>query len=231
MRHLQVLERLPLMNRRSSTVALSAAFCSLFVGCGQDMEEPLLAPSVVLATLQSEAFIPKRTAGSCETFSGEHESLSEDQICVSNSCGFGEATFRVDTLLVGSVRPTGGVLRYALNEWCEPEFPLSRDVLLVAVDVYDAAAGEHEFRYERTFRTEEGELYLVPDVITDINGIELRALAKPLDDPLVYGEVADWTPAETEHLLSVGFVKVVEGMLVADVGVYVVDLIDALEKP
>ena len=216
------------MNRRG---ALLAAYCSLLVGCEQSIEEPLPAFSVALATLQSEKLIPKRTSASCETFSGETKTLSEGHICISNSCGFGEAVLRVDTPLVGSISPThDGVLRYSVGEWCQPEFPLSRDVLLIAVDAYDAGAGEHEFRYERTFLTEGGERYFIPDVITEINGIELRTLAKPLEDPVLYGAVADSTPGEMDPLLAAGFVKVIEGALVADSGVYVVDLIDALEK-
>ena len=83
------------------------------------------------------------------------------------------------------------MLTYPLNEWCEPEFPLSRDLFLIAVDAYDAAAGEHEFRYERTFRAEDGGRYFVPELITEINGVELRVLARPLKDPLIYGAVAD----------------------------------------
>lgn len=192
------------------------------------MNEPLPAPSVLLATLQSETLIPKRTSRSCETFSGQDEELEQGEICISNICGFGEAVVLVDTPLAGDVGVSSGVLRYSLGEWCEPEFPLSRDLLLVAVDAYDAGTGEHDFRYERTFQTEDGQHYFVPELITEIEGIELRVLAKPLKEPLVYGATADSSPSEIEHLLSLGFVKVVDDTLVADTAVYVTDLIDAL---
>lgn len=218
-----------MMNRANYTVASISACGLLLIGCDQATEQPpLVAPSIVLASLQSETLIPRRADLSCETFSGQTEQDSS-AICISNSCGFGEAIFRVETLLVGSA-PSNGALRYRLGEWCEPEFQLNRNVLLLAVDAYDAATGEHKFRFERSYQTQDGARYFVPESITEIDGLELRTLAKTLEEPLVYGDVLDTAPGEVERLLSIGFVKAVDGALVADSGVYVTDLVGALQK-
>lgn len=208
---------------------LTFVFAALLTAGHALAQEPFTAPSVVLATLQSETLIPRRTNATCETFLGSDEPADKRSICVSNSCGFGEAIFRVEASLVGN-SVANGALRYRLSEWCEPAFPLTRDAVLVAVDAYDAAAGEHAFRYERTFQTEDGSRYFIPETITQIGGIELGTLAKPLEETLVYGDVADFAPGEIERLLSRGLVKAVDGALVAESGVFVADLVDVLQK-
>lgn len=203
--------------------AVSAGFAS---GCARDAGEPLPASSLLLASLQSETLIPNRHGG-CESFFGVEQGAA-GELCVSESCGFGEAVLRVDRTLVGSVAGEQGVLRYALGEWCEPEFPLSGDPLLVAVDRYDADHGTHEFRFERTFQTERGDWYFVPQVITAIDGVDLTALAKPLPEPLVYGEVAEFADEEIAELEASGFVERSDDLVAALRGVYIDDLVEAV---
>jgi hypothetical protein len=221
--------RVVAMRRFSCSILFFVLFVPSVVALALDVREPVAAPSVFLGVLQSETLIPRRH-DSCENIFGDVRTLSEGEICVSNSCGFGEALVRIKTPLFGNARGAYGVLRYELGEWCKPEFPLNRDVLLVVVDAYHAADGEHEFKYERTFETVNGRRYFIPEKITAINGIDLLALAKPLPEPLRFGKATELSGGGIDRLQSLGIVKVSEDSVVAEKGVYISDLVSALHN-
>lgn len=57
-----------------------------------------------------------------------------DQICVSNSCGCGEATIEVKDIVAGQVKSSVVVVPYRLGEWCSADFPLGELVLVRMFD-------------------------------------------------------------------------------------------------
>jgi hypothetical protein len=59
--------------------------------------------------------------------------VSGKSVCISNSCGCGEALVRVERSVVGAARPTV-LARSRLGEWCESEFPLGEPILIRVAD-------------------------------------------------------------------------------------------------
>lgn len=55
---------------------------------------------------------------------------SGSRTCITNACGCGKAEIAVDQVLVGKRTPTVSV-KYTLGEWCEPEFPISNQKVLI----------------------------------------------------------------------------------------------------
>jgi len=57
-------------------------------------------------------------------------SSDPEVVCIHNSCGCGEVTIRVEEVLVGP-RKERAVIPYRLGEWCQADFPLTGQPVLV----------------------------------------------------------------------------------------------------
>jgi len=203
-------------------------------GCAPPAPHPFDSPTVFVGSLRSETLFPKRQLVGCETFAGEESATltgaagsTDNPICVANSCGFGEAEFEVEKVFSGSPGLGRGVLRYSLGEWCEPEFRLTREPVLITIDEYDRESGEHQFSFDAVFESEKGD-FILPQAIAQIRGVQLASLLKPLPSTVDYGAEEDFTDSEIEDLLALGFVVTDEGRVAAHQGVFLADLAQAL---
>ena len=187
-----------------------------------------------MGSLRSETLFPKRQLGRVRNLCGR--GIGDTYGCGrldgqpdlrANSCGFGEAEFEVEKVFSGSPGLGRGVLRYSLGEWCEPEFRLTREPVLITIDEYDRESGEHQFSFDAVFESEKGD-FILPQAIAQIRGVQLASLLKPLPSTVDYGAEEDFTDSEIEDLLALGFVVTDEGRVAAHQGVFLADLAQAL---
>lgn len=134
--------------------ALSVSPCSAdeFVAVGR-LEQVVLLPE---GTDRCPAACPPDTTGST--------------VCISNSCGCGEAVIRIDRVLVGANRPTS-VVKYRLGEWCETEFSLVNLLILLRI------SDDHAPQWTELLTLEDsGDLGFERSAFTSIGGVEVQKL-------------------------------------------------------
>ena len=90
-------------------------------------------------------------------------------ICVSNSCGCGEAHIKIDRVLLGKVTPTV-VVKHRLGEWCESAFPLTG--LSVLIQLKDSQSPS----WSGLHPLDTGDLGFDPEEFTKIGSVVLSDL-------------------------------------------------------
>ena len=106
-------------------------------------------------------------------------------ICVSTSCGCGEAHIKIDRVLLGTNPPTV-VVKHRLGEWCESAFPLTDLPVLIRIqdDQSPSWSALHtidsgDLGFEAAEFTQIGSV-LVSDLKTSDGLASLRELEKRL---------------------------------------------------
>lgn len=97
----------------------SQAMAGEFVAVGR-VEKIVLRPD---GSEQCPAACP---AGTAEQVAN----ATEQMVCISNSCGCGEAEIAIDKILIGERKPSV-LVKYRLGEWCDAEFPIAQPLVLV----------------------------------------------------------------------------------------------------
>jgi hypothetical protein len=97
-----------------AALSVSPCFADEFVAVGR-LEQVVLLPE---GTDRCPAACPADNTGKT--------------VCISNSCGCGEAVVRIDRVLLGTNRPMS-VVKYRLGEWCETEFSLVNPLVLLRI--------------------------------------------------------------------------------------------------
>lgn len=131
------------------------------------------AETVVVGHVTEITLLPEghaRCPARCPALSSS-ESL--DGMCVSNSCGCGEATIAVHEVVSGSVTSPTYVATYRLGEWCAAEFPLSQELILVS-------DSDSQTRWSPAEREPSGEIWFEVEPFERIAGI--RASSLPITD-------------------------------------------------
>jgi hypothetical protein len=93
---------------------------------------PALSAEVVLLGHVTEiTLLPEGHARCPKACPAGSKAQSLEDVCVSNSCGCGEATVSVHQVVVGQVPTVTFIAPYRLGEWCTAIFPLSGELILV----------------------------------------------------------------------------------------------------
>lgn len=122
---------------------------------------------VVLGRVTEIVLLPEghaRCVPRCPTAADRSES-----ICVSNSCGCGEAKIEVETVIVGASDVRSHTAPYRLGEWCMADFPLTADPILVRTQ-----AGESQ--WSPLHRTPDGEIWFEAEAFETIAGVTISEL-------------------------------------------------------
>jgi hypothetical protein len=178
--------------RNSAHLALALLFA-----CAS---ESTMADGVYVANVRYEKLVP-RWPDSCNQRMGAPDkpvprrSDGQQEICISNACGWSEVSLRPVQTLIGSKRSRAFVYRSEVGEWCKPRvFPAQNPVLV------DEQDGRMEFF--RLYRTDKNQLALAPVPYSQIHGVQLSKLT-PTDSPAPFTEVfyaasTRMTPEELE---------------------------------
>ena len=91
-------------------------------------------------------------------------------VCISNSCGCGEAVVRIERVLLGPNQPTS-VVKYRLGEWCETEFSLANPMVLLRI------SDDHSPQWSELSEIENSsDLGFETSAFTFIGNVEVRKL-------------------------------------------------------
>lgn len=100
---------------------------------------PVLSAEVVLVGRVTQiVLLPEGHARCPAACPANSRGKSLEEICVSNSCGCGEATLAVHQTVIGEVQSATFVAPYRLGEWCAASFPLNHDLILVSTSNGDS---------------------------------------------------------------------------------------------
>jgi len=94
---------------------------------------------------------------------------STELLCISNSCGCGEATIEVEAVVVGTSGMRSHTAPYRLGEWCSADFPLDGEPIIVRT-----AHGDSQ--WSAVHRTADGEVWFEVAPFDSIAGIPVAEL-------------------------------------------------------
>jgi hypothetical protein len=94
---------------------------------------------------------------------------STELVCISNSCGCGEAIIEVEAVIVGSPGLRSHTAPYRLGEWCTADFPLDGEPIIVRTQ-----AGESQ--WSAVHRTPDGEVWFEVAPFETIAGVAISDL-------------------------------------------------------
>ena len=122
---------------------------------------------VVLGRVREIALLPEghaRCDPKCPISVG-----STELVCISNSCGCGEAVMEVEAVIVGDPGMTTHTAPYRLGEWCRADFPLNGEPIVVRTE-----AGESQ--WSAVHRTPDGEVWFEAVPFETIAGVAVSEL-------------------------------------------------------
>ena len=193
------------------TAVLTLAILMLICACATVTPAP--SNAVFIATLQSETLTPRKDSSLCdETFSRGGYTSQKNEICISNSCGWSEATLQVTGRIVGSVTERVR-LRSSVGEWCRPIFFGQHfDPILVVTGAQDPIVEGVAFEIYPLFAVGGDELAFVPPLSTrspllldNLLSVQLESLLKPIP-PRIFQSKNELPEARLHPLLQLPYV-------------------------
>jgi hypothetical protein len=217
------------MNR---AVPLACVLLVLSSGCSA----PAPTRAVFVGRVQSETLKLAQPGEICRELETRSSPTPPGQmhVCVSNACGWSDASLRVVEPIAGSV-PAGTVrLRSMLGEWCRPLFVgrTSGPVLVASAGV-DPQTGVTRFETYRVIEVAPGQQAFVPQqpsLSLAPWSLDLRPLLKPIRS-ISFESVDKLSAQERTALLLLPYVCQEGTELVYCKAVYLSDLKAALGSP
>ena len=173
--------------------------------------------AVFVATFQSETLkgtnTPMGSRTLCdETFSHAAHATQQNQICISNACGWSEVSLRVTERLSGSV-PHRVRLRSHVGEWCRPIFYGEYfDPLVVVTGARDPIAEGVSFEFFPLFTAGSDNLAFVPYPYSPfailpnkLSSEQLESLLKPIP-PYIFKSKEELPQEQIQRLLQLSYV-------------------------
>jgi hypothetical protein len=196
------------------------------IACTSTSPQPFDAPVIFVGSLQSETLFKEASCAPWGKSPAAHaeQGVSTTSTCIFIGCGFGEAQLNIEQVVAGSFGSKHGLLRYAIGEWCQPEFSDVTDRLLVCVYKADR---EHRFRLEPIYATENGDVILLQK-IERIGDVDLASLLEPLPKRVRYGSVSELVADDLPRRSALGLGEIEGESVFATTGVFLEDLTRSL---
>jgi hypothetical protein len=129
----------------------------------------LSAEVVVLGRVTQIVLLPEGHARCPAACPATSDGKSLDHLCVSNSCGCGEATISVHQVVIGDVASATFIAPYRLGEWCSAGFPLNDELILVSTS-------NGESRWSSAALEPSGEVSFEVEPFESIGGVSVSIL-------------------------------------------------------